>query len=129
MIWYLEDWQEPCYNINNGRCKSIIRWKNRKNIIYEETTNNIIPILSIKRPHSRAFHLSAFLILATFMILYHPISLDIIKFSINNDIRSKDNNEILNNLRYNSIYLYLGSSFFRITAGLFADIYGIRIIY
>ena len=51
MIWNLESWQQPCYNINNGRCLSLFKWKNTKNIIYEETTNNISPFLSFKRPH------------------------------------------------------------------------------
>ena len=90
----MENWQEPCYNINNGRCKSILRWKNTKNIIYEETTNNIIPILSIKRPHSRAFHLSIIINFSNFFIFYHPISLNLIKYSINNKLYDKRDNSL-----------------------------------
>ena len=78
MLWKLEDWQYPCYNINNGRCKALLKWNNAKNIIYEETTNNIIPILSLKRPHSRAFHLSLLLIILIFVTQFHLISFNYI---------------------------------------------------
>ena len=40
MIWNLESWEHPCYNVNNGRCVSLFKWRNSKHLIYEETTNN-----------------------------------------------------------------------------------------
>jgi NNP family nitrate/nitrite transporter-like MFS transporter len=66
-MWLPTDWQYPCYNPNNGRIKALFKWRNTYNFIYEEQTKNIIPILSIKRPHSRVFYISAIALLLSFM--------------------------------------------------------------
>ena len=126
MLWKLEDWQYPCYNINNGRCKALLKWNNSKNIIYEETTNNIIPILSLKRPHSRAFHLSIILIILIFITQFHLISFNYIKSSYYNELK---NDIIRTELRYTTIYLYIGSTISRAIFGYIADRIGIRISY
>jgi len=126
MLWKLEDWQYPCYNINNGRCKALLKWNNSKNIIYEETTNNIIPILSFKRPHSRAFILSIILIILIFITQFHLISFKFIKSSYYNEI---PNDIIRTEVRYTIIYLYIGSTISRAIFGYIADRIGIRISY
>ena len=126
MLWKLEDWQYPCYNINNGRCKALLKWNNAKNIIYEETTNNIIPILSLKRPHSRAFHLSLLLIILIFITQFHLISFNYIKSSYYDELK---NDIIRKELRYTTIYLYIGSTISRAIFGYVADRIGIRISY
>ena len=126
MLWKLEDWQYPCYNINNGRCKALLKWNNSKNIIYEETTNNIIPILSFKRPHSRAFILSFILIILIFITQFHLISFNFIKSSYYNEI---PNDIIRTEVRYTIIYLYIGSTISRAIFGYIADRIGIRISY
>ena len=74
-MWLPTDWQYPCYNPNNGRMKAIFRWKNSRNLIYEEQTGNIIPILSFTRPHSRVLHISLIAILLSFMNWFHLYSL------------------------------------------------------
>lgn len=126
MIWNLEDWQFPCYNVNNGRCKALLKWNNFKNIVYEESTNNIIPILSLKRPHSRAFHLSTILIIVIFIIQFHLISFNFIKNSYYNEY----SNEIIKkNLRYSTIYLYIGATISRAIFGYIADRIGVRLSY
>ena len=107
MIWKLEDWQFPCYNVNNGRCKALLKWNNSKNIIYEETTNNIIPILSLKRPHSRAFHLSTILIIVIFITQFHLISFDFIKISYHKE-KSNDN-KVSNNFSMMKLWNFLKS--------------------
>jgi len=126
MIWKLEDWQFPCYNVNNGRCKALLKWNNSKNIIYEETTNNIIPILSLKRPHSRAFHLSTILIIVIFITQFHLISFDFIKISYH---KEKSNEIIKKNLRYSTIYLYIGATISRVIFGYISDRIGVRLSY
>lgn len=126
MIWNLEDWQFPCYNVSNGRCKALLKWNNSKNIIYEETTNNIIPILSLKRPHSRAFHLSTILIILIFIIQFHLISFDFIKNTYYNE---KSNNLIKLDLRYSTLYLYIGATISRTIFGYIADRIGVRLSY
>ena len=126
MIWKLEDWQFPCYNVNNGRCKALLKWNNSKNIIYEETTNNIIPILSLKRPHSRAFHLSTILIIVIFITQFHLISFDFIKNTYYNE---KSNELIKLNLRYSTLYLYIGATISRTIFGYIADKIGVRLSY
>ena len=126
MLWKLEDWQYPCYNFNNGRCKALLKWNNSKNIIYEETTNNIIPILSFKRPHSPAFILSIILIILIFITQFHLISFKFIKSSYYNEI---SNDIIRAEVRYTIIYLYIGSTISRAIFGYIADRIGIRISY
>lgn len=126
MIWNLEDWQFPCYNVNNGRCKALLKWINSKNIIYEETTNNIIPVLSLKRPHSRAFHLSNILIILIFITQFHLISFDFIK---NTYYKEKSNELIKLNLRYSTLYLYTGATISRAIFGYIADRIGARLSY
>ena len=123
MIWNLESWQQPCYNINNGRCVSLFKWKNSKNIIYEETTNNIIPFLSFIRPHSRAFHLSIILLITTFCVKYQSITFNTMKIFYYED-EHKDLN-----IKYESIYIYTGASISRIIFGFISDRIGIRLTY
>lgn len=125
MIWYLESWQYPCYNINNGRCKSLLKWKNTKNIIYEETTNNIIPILSLKRPHSRAFFLSIIGIILSFFVHLNIISFKTLK-------KLYDNNDICNiqkEIKILTLFSYISATFSRIIFGILCDKYGVRISY
>ena len=123
MIWNLESWQQPCYNINNGRCLSLLKWKNSKKIIYEETTNNIIPFLSFIRPHSRAFHLSIILLLITFCIKYQSINFNSIKLFYYKD---KNIEESILNTKHEAIYLYIGASISRMIFGYISDRIGIR---
>jgi len=123
MIWTLESWEHPCYNVNNGRCVSLFKWRNSKNYIYEETTNNIIPILSLKRPHSRALYLSIILLLITFCVKYQTIINNNIKINYYND--DNINDKILQ-VRYEIIYMYIGATFSRLIFGYIADIIGIR---
>lgn len=126
MIWNLEDWQFPCYNVNNGRCKALLKWNNSKNIIYEEATNNIIPILSLKRPHSRAFQLSVILIILIFITQFHLISFHFIE----NSYYKKNSNELIKlNLRYSTLYLYIGATISRAIFGYIADRIGVRLSY
>tara|TARA_B110001450_G_scaffold99207_1_gene94070 strand:+ start:592 stop:2163 length:1572 start_codon:yes stop_codon:yes gene_type:complete len=66
-MWLPTDWQYPCYNPTNGRIKALFKWRNTHNFIFEEQTNTIIPILSIKRPHSRVFYVSSIALLLSFM--------------------------------------------------------------
>ena len=65
-MWLLTDWQYPCYNQIMVEL-TLFKWKNTYNFIFEEQTNNIIPILSIKRPHSRVFYISSIALLLSFM--------------------------------------------------------------
>jgi len=123
MIWNLESWQQPCYNINNGRCLSLFKWKNTKNIIYEETTNNISPFLSFKRPHSRVFYLSIILLVITFFVKYQSISFNTIKIHYYKD---KDIDGYYLNRKYEAIYLYIGASISRLIFGYISDRIGIR---
>lgn len=135
MIWNLESWQHPCYNINNGRCKSILKWKNVKKILYEEQTNNIIPILSFKRPHSRALHLSIILILFTFFVKFHLSVFNLLQdCHYNNTVTTTPNNTLIvildsdiTYIRYNAIYALCGASIFRVLFGYIADRFGVRI--
>ncbi len=66
--------------------KAIFRWKNSRNLIYEEQTGNIIPILSLKRPHSRVLHISLIAVLLSFMNWFHLYSLSKSGCNFNNTI-------------------------------------------
>ena len=118
MIWELKDWQEPCYNSSNGRCKALFKWNNTNKFIYEETTNIVSPILSFKRPHSRALYYSLLNIILTFMGLFHPISYYLIK-----------NNFDFANTTIILIIQLSGSAFFRILFGIICDKIGCRLTY
>ena len=46
-MWLPQDWTYPCYNVNNGRYNSLLKWKNSRNVIYEELTDTHKWITSI----------------------------------------------------------------------------------
>lgn len=124
MIWNLESWEHPCYNVNNGRCVSLFKWKNSKYLIYEETTNNIVPILSLKRPHSRALYIS---IISAFFVNLTCINYIIyILISNNLDIQKTHNNQ---NILLMILYSYIGGLISKIIFGFLNDRLGPRISY
>lgn len=117
-MWKLEDWQYPCYNISNGRCKSILKWNKTYKLIYEEQTHNISPILTLKRPHSRAFYLSLFGLLLSFCALFNFNSIYLLHYNIEP-----------NSIRIDNIILFSSATITRFLISLIADKYGIRITY
>ena len=117
-MWKLEDWQYPCYNISNGRCKSIIKWNKTYKLIYEEQTHNISPILTLTRPHSRAFYLSLFGLLLSFCALFNFNSIYLLHYNIKP-----------NNIRIDNIILFSSAMITRFCISFIADKYGIRITY
>ena len=117
-MWKLEDWQYPCYNISNGQCKSIIKWNKTYKLIYEEQTHNISPILTLKRPHSRAFYLSLFGLLLSFCALFNFNSIYLLHYDI------KPNSICIDN-----IILFSSAMITRFCINFIADKYGIRITY
>ena len=125
-MWKLEDWQYPCYNINNGRCKSLLKWNKTYYLIYEEQTKNISPILTIKRPHSRAFYLSLFGLILSFCGIFNFNSIYLLHYN-SNDINSNDINS--NDIRIDNIILFSSAMISRFLISFVSDKYGIRITY
>lgn len=117
-MWKLEDWQYPCYNINNGRCKSLLKWNKTYNFIYEEQTKNISPILTIKRPHSRSFYLSLFALIISFCAIFNFNSIYLLHYNIDN-----------NDVRIDNIILFSSATLTRFFISFISDKYGIRITY
>tara|TARA_B110000483_G_scaffold10021_1_gene11848 strand:+ start:2198 stop:3556 length:1359 start_codon:yes stop_codon:yes gene_type:complete len=117
-MWKLEDWQYPCYNVNNGRCKSLLKWNKTYNFIYEEQTKNISPILTIKRPHSRSFYLSLFGLILSFCAIFNFNSIYLLYYNITS-----------NDVRIDNIIIFSSAMITRFFISLFSDKYGIRIIY
>jgi len=117
-MWKLEDWQYPCYNINNGRCKSLLKWNKTYKLIYEEQTKNISPILTIKRPHSRAFYLSLFGLILSFCAIFNFNSIYLLHYNISSD-----------NVRIDNIILFSSAMISRFLISFVSDKYGIRITY
>lgn len=117
-MWKLEDWQYPCYNIDNGRCKSLLKWNKTYKLIYEEQTKNISPILTIKRPHSRAFYLSLFGLILSFCGIFNFNSIYLLHYNISND-----------DIRIDNIILFGSAMISRFLISLISDKYGIRITY
>ena len=117
-MWKLEDWQYPCYNIKNGRCNAILKWNKSYKLIYEEQTKNIIPILSLKRPHSRSFYLSLFALILSFCGLFNFNSIYLFQYDISID-----------NVRIDNVILFSSAALTRFTIGLISDRYGIRLTY
>ena len=117
-MWKLEDWQYPCYNIDNGRCKSLFKWNNTYKLIYEEQTKNISPILTIKRPHSRAFYLSLFGLILSFCGIFNFNSIYLLHYNISSD-----------DVRINNIILFSSVMITRFLISFVSDKYGIRITY
>ena len=117
-MWKLEDWQYPCYNIKNGRCNAILKWNKSYKLIYEEQTKNIIPILSLKRPHSRSFYLSLCALILSFCGLFNFNSIYLFQYDISID-----------NVRIDNVILFSSAALTRFTIGLISDRYGIRLTY
>jgi NNP family nitrate/nitrite transporter-like MFS transporter len=117
-MWKLEDWQYPCYNIKNGRCNAILKWNKSYKLIYEEQTKNIIPILSLKRPHSRSFYLSLCALILSFCGLFNFNSIYLFQYDISID-----------NLRIDNVILFSSAALTRFHIGLISDRYGIRLTY
>jgi len=117
-MWKLEDWQYPCYNVNNGRCKSLLKWNKTYNFIYEEQTKNISPILTIKRPHSRSFYLSLFGLILSFCGIFNFNSIYLLYYNIAS-----------NDVRIDNIIIFSFAMITRFFISLFSDKYGIRITY
>ena len=117
-MWKLEDWQYPCYNIKNGRCNAILKWNKSYKLIYEEQTKNIIPILSLKRPHSRSFYLSLCALILSFCGLFNFNSIYLFQYDIS-----------INNVRIYNVILFSSAALTRFTIGLISDRYGIRLTY
>lgn len=117
-MWKLEDWQYPCYNVDNGRCKSLLKWNKTYNLIYEEQTKNISPILTIKRPHSRSFYLSLFGLILSFCAIFNFNSIYFLHHTIDS-----------NNLRIDNMILFSSAMITRFFISLISDKYGIRITY
>ena len=117
-MWKLEDWQYPCYNIDNGRCKSLLKWNKTYNFIYEEQTKNISPILTIKRPHSRAFYLSLLALIISFCGIFNFNSIYLLHYNIDN-----------NDVRIDNIILFSSAMISRFFISFISDKYGIRITY
>lgn len=74
-MWLPQDFLFPCYNVNNGRYNSILRWKNTRNVIYEEQTGSVVPCLQFNRPHSRVLHTSWFILSVCFIQWFVVISM------------------------------------------------------
>lgn len=117
-MWKLEDWQYPCYNIDNGRCKSLLKWNKTYKLIYEEQTKNISPILTIKRPHSRVFYLSLFGLILSFCGIFNFNSIYLLHYNISSD-----------DVRIDNIILFSSAMISRFLISFVSDKYGIRIIY
>lgn len=117
-MWKLEDWQYPCYNVNNGRCKSLLKWNKTYNFIYEEQTKNISPILTIKRPHSRSFYLSLFGLILSFCGIFNFNSIYLLYYNIAS-----------NDVRIDNIIIFSSAMITRFFISFISDKYGIRIIY
>lgn len=117
-MWKLEDWQYPCYNVDNGRCKSLLKWNKTYYLIYEEQTKNISPILTIKRPHSRAFYLSLFGLILSFCGVFNFNSIYLLYYNISSD-----------DVRIENIILFSSAMISRFVISFVSDKYGIRIIY
>lgn len=117
-MWKLEDWQYPCYNVDNGRCKSLLKWNKTYNLIYEEQTKNISPILTIKRPHSRSFYLSLLGLILSFCAIFNFNSIYFLYYTINS-----------NNVKIDNMILFGSAMITRFLISLISDKYGIRITY
>ena len=153
-MWLISEWTYPCFNVNNGRCMHILRWKNSKNMIFEEQTGRLIPILSFLRPHSRALHISWitlmicfcqwFSVMSMFPILQKPYC----DSNCNScTFRNISNEQCENCFKYDNkdnygcggieltkMYLItilnsIGSIISRIIVGSLSDRYGVRYVY
>ena len=50
-----------CCAIQNGKIRALFRWEGtERGQLFHPTTQQIVPILSFSRPHSRAFHFAWF---------------------------------------------------------------------
>ena len=59
--WELSHWDKAGYNPKNGKCMSLFRWEgNVFGEIFHKTTGQICPVLSLSRPHARAFQFAWF---------------------------------------------------------------------
>ena len=117
-MWKLEDWQYPCYNVDNGRCKSLLKWNKTYYLIYEEQTKNISPILTIKRPHSRSFYLSLLGLILSFCGVFNFNSIYLLHHNIDS-----------NDVRIDNMILFSSATLTRFCISLISDKYGIRITY
>ena len=69
--WTEADWDKPGYNPKNGKVKSLFRWEGtNRGQLFHPVTNQIVPVLSFARPHSRAFHFAWFNFFVCFIMWF-----------------------------------------------------------
>ena len=68
--WVESDWDKPGYNPKNGKIKGLFAWPDGKFLASHQVTGQAVPLLSIARPHSRAFHFAWFNFLMCFVMWF-----------------------------------------------------------